>query len=59
MLWFSSTREVQPGIWLAGDRIWFDGEPLMEAGEIPIRGRHNIEDMMAAAAAAHAGGGHA
>ncbi len=56
VLWFSSTREVRPGIWLDGGRIWFDGEPLMEAGEIPIRGRHNIEDTMAAAAAAHLAG---
>src|SRR5580693_5070575 len=51
-LWFSSTRAVTPGIWLADGKIWFDGEFLMDAGEIPIRGRHNIEDTMAAAAAA-------
>jgi UDP-N-acetylmuramoylalanine--D-glutamate ligase len=55
-LWFSSTRAVTPGIWLAGDNIWFDGELLMDAREIPIRGRHNIEDTMAAAAAARLAG---
>ena len=55
-LWFSSTRAVTPGVWLAGGRIWFDGELLMDAGEIPIRGRHNIEDTMAAAAAARLAG---
>jgi len=55
-LWFSSTRAVTPGIWLAGDKIWFDGELLMAAREIPIRGRHNIEDTMAAAAAARLAG---
>ena len=55
-LWFSSTRAVAPGIWLAGDKIWFDGEFLMDARELPIRGRHNIEDTMAAAAAAHLAG---
>ncbi|MGD0362625.1 MAG: UDP-N-acetylmuramoyl-L-alanine--D-glutamate ligase [Bryobacteraceae bacterium] len=55
-LWFSSTRAVTPGIWLADGKIWFDGELLMEAREIPIRGRHNIEDTMAAAAAARLAG---
>jgi UDP-N-acetylmuramoylalanine--D-glutamate ligase len=55
-LWFSSTRAVTPGIWLADGKIWFDGEFLMDAGEIPIRGRHNIEDTMAAAAAARLAG---
>jgi UDP-N-acetylmuramoylalanine--D-glutamate ligase len=55
-LWFSSTRAVTPGIWLDNGKIWFDGELLMGAGEIPIRGRHNIEDTMAAAAAARLAG---
>ena len=55
-LWFSSTRAVTPGLWLANDKIWFDGELLMDAGQIPIRGRHNIEDTMAAAAAARLAG---
>jgi len=55
-LWFSSTRAVTPGIWLADGKIWFDGELLMDAREIPIRGRHNIEDTMAAAAATRLAG---
>jgi UDP-N-acetylmuramoylalanine--D-glutamate ligase len=55
-LWFSSTRAVTPGIWLDNGKIWFDGELLMDTGEIPIRGRHNIEDSMAAAAAARLAG---
>ena len=33
-----------------------DGKLLMEAGEIPIRGRHNVENVLAASiAAARAG----
>jgi UDP-N-acetylmuramoylalanine--D-glutamate ligase len=36
--------------------LWFDGELLMAAGEIPIRGHHNIENTMAAAAAARLAG---
>ena len=55
-LWFSGTRAVTPGIWLAADKILFDGELLMDSREIPIRGRHNIEDTMAAAAAARLAG---
>ena len=50
--WFSSTHPVSPGLWLAEDKILFRGEFLMDAREIPIRGRHNIENTMAAAAAA-------
>jgi UDP-N-acetylmuramoylalanine--D-glutamate ligase len=55
-LWFSSTRAVTPGIFLAEDKIWFDENLLMDAREVPIRGRHNIEDIMAAAACARLAG---
>ena len=55
-LWFSLTRAITPGVWLENGRLWFDGELLMPAGEIPIRGRHNIENTMAAAAAARLAG---
>ncbi len=54
--WFSSRHPVEPGIWLADDRIWLSGQVLMAASEVPIRGRHNLEDTMAAAAAAHCAG---
>jgi len=54
--WFSGTRAVTPGVWLADGKVWFDGELLMDGGEIPIRGRHNIENAMAAAAAARVAG---
>ncbi|MGA2595115.1 MAG: UDP-N-acetylmuramoyl-L-alanine--D-glutamate ligase [Bryobacteraceae bacterium] len=55
-LWFSSTRAVTPGVWLEDNQIRFDGEVLMDAREIPIRGRHNIENTMAAAAATRLAG---
>jgi UDP-N-acetylmuramoylalanine--D-glutamate ligase len=58
--WFSSRRKVAPGAQLCADKLVLDGKPLMTAGEIPIRGRHNIENVLAAAiAAARAGVGHA
>jgi UDP-N-acetylmuramoylalanine--D-glutamate ligase len=54
--WFSSRRQVTPGASLCGSQLVLDGKPLMEAGEIPIRGRHNVENVLAASiAAARAG----
>jgi len=54
--WFSSRRQVTWGASLCGDQLVLDGRPLMEAAEIPIRGRHNIENVLAASiAAARAG----
>jgi len=50
--WFSSRREVSPGASLRGDDVVLDGRVLMEAGEIPLRGRHNVENVLAAAIAA-------
>ncbi len=57
--WFSSRRQVEPGAMLCGDQLMLDGKPLMAAGEIPIRGRHNVENVLAASiAAARAGVSH-
>jgi UDP-N-acetylmuramoylalanine--D-glutamate ligase len=57
--WFSGTHEVTPGAWLRDDRLYLDGQPLMPASEIPIRGRHNAENVLAASiAAARAGVSH-
>ncbi len=54
--WFSSRRKVSPGASLCGDKLVLDGKLLMTAGEIPIRGRHNVENVLAASiAAARAG----
>jgi UDP-N-acetylmuramoylalanine--D-glutamate ligase len=55
-VWFSLTRAVTPGLWLEQGRILFDEQPLMPASEIPLRGRHNIENVLAASAAAHLAG---
>jgi UDP-N-acetylmuramoylalanine--D-glutamate ligase len=54
--WFSGVREVERGAFLHGDELILDGRSLMRMGEIPIRGRHNAENVLAASiAAAHAG----
>jgi len=55
-IWFSSTRPVTSGLWLADGRVWLDGKPVIAAADIPIRGRHNVENTMAATAAAHLAG---
>ena len=54
--WFSGRHKVERGASCCGDKLILDGNRLMEAGEIPIRGRHNVENVLAAAiAAARAG----
>lgn len=55
-VWFSSRRAVSPGAWLADGVVRLNGAPLIPAAEIPIRGLHNIENTMAAAAAAFLAG---
>jgi UDP-N-acetylmuramoylalanine--D-glutamate ligase len=55
-VWFSSTRAITPGVWLDDGKLWFDGEFLMPIAEIPIRGGHNVENTMAAAAASRLAG---
>jgi UDP-N-acetylmuramoylalanine--D-glutamate ligase len=54
--WFSSRRDVVPGATLADGELILFGQPLMAAAEIPIRGRHNIENVLAAAIAAFRAG---
>ncbi len=57
--WFSGTHEVTRGAYLQGDQLFLDGRPLMATGDIPIRGRHNAENVLAASiAAARAGVSH-
>ena len=55
-IWFSLTHRVTPGIWLDGERLVFDGNPFLDVEEIPLRGRHNVENVMAGAATASLAG---
>jgi UDP-N-acetylmuramoylalanine--D-glutamate ligase len=55
-LWFSGEREVAPGAWLRGAELVLNGVPLMQAAEVPILGRHNLENTLAAALAADRAG---
>ena len=50
--WFSGKGKVSTGAGLCSDKLVLDGKLLMTAGEIPIRGRHNVENVLAASVAA-------
>jgi UDP-N-acetylmuramoylalanine--D-glutamate ligase len=54
--WFSSRRKLEPGAILCGDKLVLAGKLLMAAAEVPIRGRHNIENVLAASLAARRAG---
>ncbi|MDX1983140.1 MAG: UDP-N-acetylmuramoyl-L-alanine--D-glutamate ligase [Bryobacteraceae bacterium] len=54
-VWFSQRRRVD-GMWVDGGDILWNGQLLMPVSEIPLRGRHNVENVMAAAAAAKLAG---
>jgi len=56
VFWFSRTKRVANGIFLRDDQLVFRGEGretvLLRRGDIGLRGDHNVENVMAAAAAA-------
>ena len=56
VVWFSSTREVSPGAFLRNGEIVLNGNPVMKTSEVPLRGVHNLENTMAAAAMASMAG---
>ena len=56
LVWFSIEQAVNPGFWLDGTRIIGTGGALMDIHEVRLRGMHNVENVMAAAAACHIAG---
>jgi UDP-N-acetylmuramoylalanine--D-glutamate ligase len=54
--WFSLEYAANPGAWLDDGTLILDGEPLLEAQQVPLRGRHNIANTMAASIVAHLAG---
>jgi len=56
VVWFSSTRQVSPGAFLRGGEILLNGHSVMTASGVPLRGVHNLENIMAAAAMASLAG---
>ena len=55
-VWFSGSHPRSSGGWLDGERIRLDGDVLLEVRELRLRGRHNYENVMAAALMARAAG---
>ncbi len=51
-----SLEGVVEGAYLAGEHLMLLGEPLVDVAEVPLRGRHNLANVLAAAAVAHAAG---
>ena len=47
--WFSSSREIAPGAWLSAGKVFLNGKAFMDQSEVPLRGLHNLENVMAAA----------
>ncbi|MGC9969005.1 MAG: UDP-N-acetylmuramoyl-L-alanine--D-glutamate ligase [Bryobacteraceae bacterium] len=55
-VWFSTASAVSPGLYADHARLYYDGAPFLEIAGIPLRGRHNVENTLAAAGAAHLAG---
>jgi UDP-N-acetylmuramoylalanine--D-glutamate ligase len=55
VFWFSRKKEVKQGAWVRDGRIWFrDGSgarEIMLVSEIPLKGAHNVENVLAAVCA--------
>ena len=52
VFWFSRQKEVEQGAWVRGGNILFRGgerqREIMLASEIPLKGAHNLENVLAA-----------
>ena len=62
IFWFSAVRRIKQGAFVHGDGVYFlasEGgtpEPIMPVAEIPLRGSHNVENVLAAVAMARLAG---
>lgn len=54
--WFQTTGPLPSGFWLGHGTLYADGREWMPAAEIPLRGTHNIENVLAAGCAARLAG---
>jgi UDP-N-acetylmuramoylalanine--D-glutamate ligase len=54
--WFSAAKSLESGWWVDHGWIVCQGDPVMRTEDIPLRGRHNWENVLAAAAAARLAG---
>jgi UDP-N-acetylmuramoylalanine--D-glutamate ligase len=54
--WFDASGRVERGFWMEEGRLVAGGEEWMPASEVRLRGRHNLENVLAAGCAAHLAG---
>jgi UDP-N-acetylmuramoylalanine--D-glutamate ligase len=60
--WFSAARQIKQGAFVHGESIWWAAkeggkpEPVLPVAEIPLRGAHNVENVLAAVCAAKLAG---
>ncbi|HWR50407.1 MAG TPA: UDP-N-acetylmuramoyl-L-alanine--D-glutamate ligase [Bryobacteraceae bacterium] len=54
VVWFSTKKPAD--MWADARRVYSGSEPFLEIRDIPLRGRHNVENVCAAAAAARLAG---
>jgi UDP-N-acetylmuramoylalanine--D-glutamate ligase len=60
--WFSAARQIKQGAFVHGESIFFlakeggKAEPVLPVVEIPLRGAHNVENVLAAVCAAKLAG---
>ena len=55
-LWFGFAPGRNRGLFANAEQVFYDDEPFLGVADIPLRGRHNVENVMAAAGAAHLAG---
>lgn len=62
IFWFSAKRQIKQGAFAYGESVFFTAqegrtpEPVMPLSEIPLAGRHNVENVLAAVCAAKLAG---
>jgi len=60
--WFSIEHPVDQGTWVMEGQVWFrasrgsDPEPILPLSGIPLKGEHNVENVLAAVCAARLAG---
>jgi UDP-N-acetylmuramoylalanine--D-glutamate ligase len=62
IFWFSNRRPVKQGAFVHGESVFFlpneggKAEPILPVAEIPLKGAHNVENVLAAVCAARLAG---
>ena len=62
IFWFSAARRIKQGAFVHGESVFFlaaengTPEPVLPVAEVPLRGAHNVENVLAAVCAARLAG---